>query len=183
MNSKTETEKWKDIEGFEGFYKVSNMGRVRSLDRVTISKNGVKRFFKGRLLTPCDAGKGYRNVILQANGKRRTPRLCRIVAAAWIPNPQGLPQVNHKDENKQNDKASNLEWCTAAYNTNYGTGIKRRAKKISRKVNQYDLNGNLIKAWDSISEASRALDIDNSHIIRCCKGNLKKTGGYKWEYV
>lgn len=180
---RTIDEQWKPVVGFEGFYEVSNLGRVRSLDRVTVYGNGVKRIFTGRILTPCDAGKGYRNVMLQANGKRSTPRVCRVVAKAWIPNPDDLPQVNHKDEDKTNDAVDNLEWCSAVYNTNYGTGIERRASKIRRKVNQYDLNGCLIKEWDSISEASQNLGIDNSHITRCCKGRLKQTGGFKWDYV
>lgn len=176
-------ELWKDVVGYEGFYQVSNMGRVRSLDRFIVAKDGTKREYKGRLLTPCDAGKGYRTVMLQANGKRSTPRLCRVVATAWIPNPNNLPQVNHKDEDKSNDKAENLEWCSAVYNTNYGTGIKRRARKISRKVNQYDLNGVFVKAWDSIRDAEQALNIDNSHITRCCKGRLYQTGGFRWSYA
>lgn len=176
-------EQWKPVVGFEGFYEVSNLGRVRSLDRVTVYGNGVKRIFTGRILTPCDAGKGYRNVMLQANGKRSTPRVCRVVAKAWIPNPDDLPQVNHKDEDKMNDAVENLEWCSANYNTNYGTGIERRAAKIRKKVCQYDLNGCLLKVWDSIREASTALGIDNSHITRCCKGRLNQTGGFKWAYV
>lgn len=176
-------EMWKAVVGFEGFYEVSNEGRVRSLDRTIIDVDGHKRNYKGGLLTPCDAGKGYRNVMLQAEGKRRTPRLCRVVAEAWIPNPDNLPQVNHKDENKANDRADNLEWCSAVYNTNYGTGIRRRAVKISRKVAQLDLNGNVVAIWKSIREAEAALGIDNSHISRCCRGKLKQTGGYRWQYV
>lgn len=175
-------EEWRDIAGFEGFYQVSNLGRVRSLDRTYVDAVGVERHYKGKYLTPCDDGKGYRNVMLQANGKRKTPRLCRIVATAFIPNPNQLPQVNHKDENKANDAAENLEWCTASYNTNYGTANIRRSVKHSKPVLQYDLNMNFIRAWESTRDVERELGIDNSHISRCCRGKLNQTGGFIWRY-
>lgn len=102
---------------------------------------------------------------------------------AWIPNENNLPQVNHKDENKSNDSADNLEWCTAHYNTNYGTCVKRRAAKISQRINQYDLSGNLVASWESISEACKHIGVDSSRVVRCCKGRLRKTGGYIWKYA
>lgn len=176
-------EEWKDVLGFEGFYQVSSEGNVRSVDRKYVTSNGKERFYKGKLLTPSDAGKGYKNVMLSAKGRRATPRVCRIVAEAFVPNPKNLPQVNHKDENKSNDRADNLEWCTAKYNTNYGTGLKRRSQKISKKVLQFDLDGNLIAEWESISAAGKTLGIDGSHITRCCKGKLFKSGGYRWKYA
>lgn len=177
------TEEWRDIKGYEGWYQVSNTGRVRSLDRVVVSKCGVKRFYPGREIVPCDAGKTYRNVPLSKGGFHRTPRLCRLVAEAFVPNPHGYNQVNHKDEDKTNDRADNLEWCSPKYNTNYGTGIARRAKTISIPVNQYSLEGRLIAKYESIKDAEAATEADNSHITRCCKGELKKTGGYKWKYA
>lgn len=153
------------------------------MDRLLVDSLGYTRHYKGKIMTLVDAGKGYRNVSLHANGKSATPRVCRVVASAWIPNPNNLPQVNHKDEDKTNDSAENLEWCTAEYNTNYGTGIKRRASKITRSVTQYDLCGNFIKEWSSIKDAANSLGINGSHITRCCQGNLNKTGGYVWKYT
>lgn len=178
-----DNEKWKPVVGYEGFYEVSNLGRIRSLDRSFIDRDGHERHYKGKIMALCDAGKGYRNVQLQAKGKRSTPRVCRVVATAWIPNPNNLPQVNHKDEDKTNDSADNLEWCTAIYNTRYGTGIERRAAQISKRVKQYDLNGNFIAEWPSATAAAKELGIDQPHIIRCCRGKLRKTGGYVWKYA
>ena len=175
-------EEWRDIAGFEGYYQVSNLGRVRSLDRTYVDATGALRHYKGKLLTPTDAGNGYRNVMLQANGKRATPRLCRVVAIAFVPNPDGLPQVNHKDENKANDIAENLEWCTASYNANYGTANARRSLRLSKPVLQYDLEMNFISEWEKIRDAERELGIDNSHITRCCRGKLNQTGGFVWRY-
>ena len=120
--------------------------------------------------------------MLSAKGKKATPRVCRVVALAWIPNPNQYPQVNHKDENKTNNFVDNLEWCTGEYNTNYGTGIERRANKISKPVLQFDLNGELIRKWQSIRSAETALGIDNSRITRCCRGKLRQTGGFIWRY-
>ena len=155
---------------------------MRSLDREYVDAQGHTRHYKGKILALCDAGKGYQNVMLSAKGKKATPRVCRVVALAWIPNPNQYPQVNHKDENKTNNFVDNLEWCTGEYNTNYGTGIERRANKISKPVLQFDLNGELIRKWQSIQSAETALGIDNSHITRCCRGKLRQTGGFIWRY-
>ena len=176
-------EEWRDIKGYEGWYQVSNTGRVRSLDRVVVSKSGVKRFFPGQEIVPCNAGKVYRNVPLSKDGSHRTPRLCRLVAEAFIPNPYGYSQVNHKDEDKTNDRADNLEWCSPKYNTNYGTGIARRAKTISIPVNQYTLDGEFVAKYESIKFAEAATGVDNSHITRCCRGKLNQAGGYVWKYA
>jgi len=176
------TEIWKDIPGYEGYYQVSNLGRIRSLDRLIHQRNGTDRYFYGKIMTPVDAGKGYRNIPLCKDGKHSTPRVCRIVATAFCPNPHGYTQVNHKDEDKTNDRAENLEWCTPRYNTNYGTGIQRRAQAISRPVNQYTLDGQFVKRWDKITDAQIALG-SRLHISACCRGRLTQTGGYKWRYA
>lgn len=125
------TEVWKDVVGYEGLYKVSSLGRVRSLDRVVTHKNGRKRLFKGKLLTPFK--NEYFMVVLSKNGKKSSSNIHRLVAQAFIPNTNNLPEVNHKDEDKTNNRLSNLEWCTRKYNINYGTAIERSVK--TRKNN------------------------------------------------
>lgn len=102
---------------------------------------------------------------------------------AFIPNPNNYDQVNHKDENKLNDCVDNLEWCNAKYNMNYGTAPMRRGLKTRKPVNQYSLDGTLIKRWECASVAEKETGICHSHIARCCKGKLKQTKGFVWKYA
>lgn len=111
---------WKSILGYEGLYEVSNLGRVRSLDRRVSYTNGQVHIHKGRILKP-GVSNGYMQVHLCNNGSMKQPLVHRLVAEAFIPNPDNLPQVNHKDENPSNNNVDNLEWCTSEYNINYGT--------------------------------------------------------------
>ena len=120
---------WKDIEGYEGLYQVSNMGRVKSVERM---KWSGKCYYKApeRILKPRKNGGGYLVVMLSKNGKVKTCRVHRLVATAFIPNPNNLPQINHIDENKGNNHMENLEWCDSKYNNNYGTHNKRVSEKL-----------------------------------------------------
>ena len=173
---------YKDIVGYEGLYKVSNFGNVMSF----WSK-------KPKLLKPQKENSGYLHIVLINNTKsRKTFLLHRLVAQAFLPNPNNLPQVNHKDENKTNNRVSNLEFCTHKFNINYGTAQERRAKKIakilinrkdeSKPVLQYDKNGFFLKEYASIKDAERHTGINNANICDVCGGKRKTAGGYIWRY-
>ena len=112
---------WRPIEGYEGLYEVSNTGRVRSVDRYVKTCYGSYRLYKGKVLSPGKDKNGYLKVVLNCNGKCKTINVHRLTAQAFIPNPDNLPMVNHKDEDKSNNNVDNLEWCTAKYNNTYGT--------------------------------------------------------------
>ena len=163
-------ETWKDIEGYEGLYQVSNLGRVKSLFRykkqlkLEITKNG------------------YVRIMLCKNKKRKRHLVHRLVAEAFIPNPNNLPCVNHKDENKQNNCVDNLEFCTSKYNCNYGNRNTRISKNSKKQINQYDLDGNFIQSWHSIKEASDFYNISASAIVLCLENIHNTCGGYIWKY-
>lgn len=176
-------EEWRSVVGFEGYYEVSNYGRVRSLDRTTVYKNGRVHQTAGRVLSISLNGDGYRKTIFSVNGVHTTPRVCRLVAMAFIPNPDNLPQVNHKDENKLNDCVGNLEWCDSKYNMNYGTAPQRRGEKRRIPVDQFTLDGEFVRRWPCAAVAERETGACHSHITRCCKGKLRKTNGYVWRYA
>lgn len=123
---------WKEIKGYEGLYEVSNLGRVRSVDRTVLYKNGQTHIHKGKLLVPGVGKTGYMQVCLCKNGEMKHPLIHRLVAETFIPNPDNLPQINHKDENPSNNVLDNLEWCTAEYNLKYGGRyLKVRCSKIA----------------------------------------------------
>lgn len=159
---------WKDIKGFEGLYQVSNMGRVRSLRKNIILKSRIAR--------------GYEGVTLCANNIHKDYYIHRMVANAFIPNPNNYPIVNHKDENKTNNCVDNLEWCTQEYNVNYGTGIAKRARSRSKKVLQFNLDGTFIKEWKSTMDVQRNLGFAQSNIVKVCNGKRKSAYRYLWKY-
>ena len=139
---------WKDIKDFEGLYQVSNLGKVKRIKSiiVDISQGGVRtREIPERLLKQSFVGCGYCSVMLSKKGKVRRFNVHRLVAEAFIPNPSNLPEINHKDENKTNNREDNLEWCTPKYNANYGnrnsliSKLKRENDK-KNKLNDYDMN-------------------------------------------
>lgn len=164
-------ERWKDIDGFDGLYKISDYGRVISY------KQCKPRFMKTQ-----DDGHGYRRLRLRKNGKYMYAYIHRLVAEAFIINENKYDVVNHKDENKCNNYYGNLEWCDREYNLNYGTSRKRAIENTRRKVIQYSLDYNFIKEWDSIVMASKVLGVDNSSITKNCKNKVKSAGGYVWKY-
>lgn len=175
-----ENEIWKDVKGFEGLYQVSNLGRIKSLDRIIVDKKGFSRKIKGAIRKQTITNGGYKEVILYSGDNQKTALVHRLVGEAFIPNVSNLPQINHKDENKGNNTVDNLEWCTNDYNHNYGTAKYRIAEKNKKKVYQYSLDGKLVKIWDSVTDAQQFYN--NTHISDCARGVRKKCVNFKWSY-
>ena len=183
---------WKDIKGYEGIYQVSNMGKVKSLKR-TINNSttyGGKATIKERILKPKKDKDGYEAVGLNKDGKRKDFRVHRLVADAFIPNPNNYPIVNHKDEVKDNNVVSNLEWCTVRYNNTYGTTCERRVasnmygKKFCKKIRCTTTD----EVFDSIKEASEHYGFSRSNFSHAMKknkpcGKLADGTPLYWEYV
>lgn len=177
-------EEWKEIEGYEGLYEVSNLGRVRSIDRVLMQPNKwgfiSSNYYKGKILSPKITKCGYCSINLSKDNKAKMVTVHRLVAKAFIPNPDNLPYVNHKDEVKSNNQAENLEWCTPKYNINYGTGVMRTRMKNMKPVIQYDLSGNLIERFESVSAASIKTGIPQGW-ISLVAGYAKNKKGKKYD--
>ena len=171
-------EEWRDIKGYEGKYQVSNLGRVKSLPK---KGNGKKEV----ILKPRPDGKGYGMVALYKHRKVNHFKIHRIVAEAFIPNPNNYPQVNHKDENKTNNRVENLEWCSNEYNHNYGTRNKRVGKALSKKT----LCITTGEVFNSMREACDKYEINSGRISECCNnkrdsaGTLPTGEKLKWMYI
>lgn len=173
---------WKDIEGYEGVYQVSNLGRVKSLTRFKKDgKSGGGHIQKEKILKPKIGTSGYLEVDLRRNGGHKYVRIHRLVAQTFILNFDNLPIVNHKDENKTNNCVDNLEWCSVKYNTNYGTTRERSSEKRRKPVVQIDRTNKIINVYPSIKEAKRKTGV--GHISCCCNNRRKTAGGYKWRYT
>ena len=181
------SEVWRDIEGYEGLYQVSDQGRVKSLERITIKKDGRRFTVKERVLKPCDNGRGYLYISLSdGTGEHKRHYIHRLVGEAFVPNPLEVEDVNHKDENPSNNHASNLEWVTHKENLNYGTRQERARKAIveaqGRAVRQLSRDGELVAEYESLSAAGNATGTHVPNIIKCAKGIYKTAGGYIWKY-
>ena len=169
-------ETWKEIAGYEELYEVSDQGRVKSLN---YNHTGKEKILKPRM-NSC----GYFLVQLCKDGVVKQCLIHRLVAEAFIPNPNNLETVNHKDEVKTNNVASNLEWMSQKDNTNYGTRNKRIAEARSKQVQMFDKStGELLATFPSTHEAARVPGICQSSIVMCCNGKYKSTGGYIWRYA
>lgn len=173
---------WKDVLGYEGKYQVSNLGRVKSLERRCKSKDYTRRV-PGKIRAQTLDTYGYPIVSLNLDGKKKTRTIHRLVAEAFIPNPNNYSEINHKDENKQNNAVENLEWCTTQYNSSYGTRVDRIKRAQSIHVIQLDMNGNVINEWFGMGEISRRTGYDQGLISRVCNGKRMSAYGYKWEFA
>lgn len=169
-----ETEIFRDVEGYEGLYQISNEGIVKSI-----------WFGKERILKPRKDRGGYYTVGFWKDRKLKWYKVHRLVATAFIPNPDNLPQVNHKDECKTNNTVENLEWCTQEYNNNYGV---RNEKATKTQINDHKKSKPVLcvetgVVYPSTHEVYRQLGYSDSHISKCCNGRLKTAYKYHWKYV
>lgn len=176
---------WKDIKGYEGYYQVSNLGRVKSMERKVW--NRFQWIIKPeKILSPRYNDKGYICYALFKNNKRKDFKGHWLVLSNFIENSNNKPQINHKNGKKDDNRLCNLEWCNNSENQLHA--IKNGLRKIrygkdnscSIPVLQYDMNNNLIKEWHSIADATRFYGL--THITDCCKGKRNTCGGYKWKY-
>lgn len=184
-----ETEEiWKDIVGYEGLYQISNFGRVKSLERWVTAKFGrtkeySKQLIKEKIRKISYNQNGYALVVLAKQGHNKTYLLHRLVAAAFVENPNNLTIVNHKDENPHNNRWDNLEWCDYTYNNTYrDIHLRRNQDNVARKIIQYDLDMHEIKRWDIASDAAKFYNIALPNIFKCCKGERTHCAGFKWRY-
>ena len=177
-----EKEIWKDIKGFEGLYRVSNLGRVKSLERFRKGKNGSLAVIKERILKPSINSYGYYQVDLYKNLIRKQYRINRLVYETFNGQIPENMQVNHINEIKTDNRLLNLNLMTQKENLNWGTRTERQAKKLSKSVLQFTFDNILVKEYDSIIQAERETGFANSNIVNCCKGKYKTAYGYKWRY-
>lgn len=173
-------EVWKDVPGYEGLYKVSSLGEIASYDRY--SSNG-KLHNRGKKLSKKISNSGYYRVCLCDGNSQQEKTLHRLIASAFIPNPDNLPQVNHKNEDKLDNRVDNLEWCSVSYNNSYGTINERRTANTRKRVQMFRKDGSPICQFESAHEAERMTGISFSLIARVCRGKGDTAGGYKWMYV
>lgn len=183
-----EKEIWKDIPGYEKYYMASTLGRIRSKDRiVSINLKGkiILQTRKGKIMTPCLNTSKYLGLVINIDGVKKTENVHRLIAITFIPNPNNFPCVNHKDEDKLNNCATNLEWCTKSYNHTYGTCISRTSEKQRlthkncRPVIGFNENEKIM--FHSSSAACRYFNISPTAVSQAIrKGH--KCKGYNWKY-
>ena len=173
---------WKDIPGYEGFYQASTEGRVRSVDRIVKKWDG-KKLVKGRVLIPATNLHGYLFVELFKDGVGKIKTIHRVVAETFLPNPDSLPQINHKDEDKTNNRVDNLEWCDMAYNIGYGTNRERAAQKMRKSVLVKNQDGSEYGRYPSLDSVSIAVGRCKSAICGYIKNGGVSPLGLIFQYL
>ena len=193
---------WKDVVGYEGLYQVSNLGRIKSLERNWNVTNQYGKEFvsstKEKILKSTKYNMGYLYVSL-SNIKTKNVPVHRLVATAFISNPNNYKIVNHKDGDKLNNCVDNLEWCTQKFNVDHAWrnglmkpakgnksgmfGKKGRNHPISKAVYKCDLNGKILEKYDTVKEASESINVKMSNISSCCHKKQQTSGGYRWRFV
>lgn len=194
---------WKDITGYEGYYQVSNLGRVRSLKRSWAVTNQYNVLFrsctKEKIIKPILFNTGYLYVSLSKNNIKKNIAIHRLVAEAFIPNFDDFPMVNHIDGNKQNNNVNNLEWCTYKHNSQHAYsiglvnhysgetspmyGVKGKDHPISKAVYKCDKQENILERFDTVKEASESIGVKMCNISECCHGTQKTSGGFVWRFA
>lgn len=175
---------WKPIPGYEGYYEVSNTGKIKSLTRTITDSNG-RQFTRQGQEKALKLNEGYYTVGLNKDGIKKLFTVHRLVALAFIPNPDNLPCVNHKDENKLNNNVDNLEWCTKEYNNAYGTRNERisRTTTINSVIMCDKITHEPIKEFLNANIAAKELGYNTStHIYQVLKGERQTACGYWWKY-
>ena len=187
---------WKDIEGYEGYYQISNLGRVKSLERDIVKRDGTIFQCDEKIKINVHDRNGYQLVKLNKNGSETMKKVHRLVAQAFIPNPDNLQQVNHIDEVKSNNRVDNLEWCDSKYNNNYGTKNQRisaaktgnpqntalcrlNAQKNSKKVICLDTG----EIFESTQDAANKLGLIRQSVGKVCNGEFNRTNGYSFMFL
>ena len=177
----TENEVWKDVAGYEGYYQVSNKGNVRSVERIVRGRK-----YGGRTLRPAHDIGGYLYVVLSKNGVTKNKKVHRLVAEAFIPNPNNYLEINHKDEDKTNNHVENLEWCTREHNINHGTRTEKVRQKRSKRVKGVNVETGEIITLNSTREAVNK-GYSYGSVAAACRGVYNRGGGnlyrgHRWSY-
>lgn len=177
---------WRPVKNYEGLYEVSNFGRVRSCDRMIFKSNGVVQNRNSKIRKQVPTRTGYLQVNLSKNNIQKMVTVHKLVAQAFLPNPKGYSEINHKNEDKSDNRSINLEWCSRAYNNSYGTRISRIVAKnkngaLSKPIFQVTFSGKIVNFWPSAKEAGRH-GFDFSKVAMCARGERSQHKGFKWIY-
>lgn len=167
---------WRPIKGYEGLYEVSNLGRIKSVDRTVVYKNGRTYIYKGQILLISKCTKGYFRVELSKDNKRKYKYGHRLVAEAFIPNPDNKPCVDHINTDRSDNRVENLRWVTYTENNLNPLTVAKRSIPIV----QLTKDGTAIALYKSVRDTSEQTGISNTNISRCCTGERKTAGGFRW---